>query len=645
MTCACYRSARSLVTLVLCLPAAAGFAQLPDATLVPEVVVTASRVTLPAARVGSAVTVIDRERIEASGASVVSDLLRQVPGLAVNRSGPPGSPTQVRLRGAEGNHVLVLIDGVEANDPAFSSEFDFAHLLTADIERIEILRGPQSALWGSDAVGGVINIITRSGRGPAQFTLGAEGGSFDTLQGSASVRGAAGAGHYALSASRYRTDGVSVAASGSEDDGYDNTTLSFKGGVVLGAGATVDLSARYVDATSELDAAEFDDPASPDFGLPVDTDTETDVQQFQGRLQGSLTLLDGFWEQTVAVALNDSDNAFFSDGRLTNSSEGRRLKHEYQSSLRWEIGRTEHTLVLAAERERESFAQRGATADAPRNQNQTTTTDGVIGEYRLALDERWFLGTALRHDDNERFDDATTYRLTAARDLDGGTRFHASLGKGVKNPSFTELFGFFPDTFAGNPQLRPETSRGWDIGVEQTLLDGRLTFDLTWFQADLDDEIIPVFDPETFISSVANATGTSERRGLEFALEARLRDDLDLRAHYTYTDSEEAGGETEVRRPEHLASLELDWRISDRAGLNLAVTHTGEQEDFDFRSFPTDRVTLDDYTVVDLNARYRLSERFTLNARVENLLDEDYQDVFGFETPGIGAYVGVQGRF
>ncbi len=597
--------------------------------LLPEIVVTASRAPVPAEQVGSAITVIDRAEIERRQTRFVADLLRDVPGVSVSQAGPSGAVTQVRMRGAESNHTLVMIDGVEANDPAGGAEFDFAHLTTADIERIEVLRGPQSALYGSDAIGGVINIITRRGRRGHNLRGSLEGGSFGTIQASGGLSGAGDGYRYALNASQFHTDGISIDPDGDERDGYRNRTLSFSGTADLLPNLELSATGRHVDARVESD---------PGPALPVDTDSVSHIDQFYGRVQAKLSLLDGNWEHIVGIGLTDTENKTRTDGEPDTRIAGRRVKYDYQTNVTFTTPDAQHSITGLAEREEEDFTFRGF-----QDVDRDTTTHALVGLYRLDLFDRIFLSAALRHDDNEIFKDATTYRATAAYlHRETGTRLHGSYGTGVKNPTFFELFGFDAN-FRGNPDLKPERSEGFDIGVEQRFGGGRHAVDVTYFEQDLEDEIVGFGD------TAVNQTGTSKRRGVEISGRAQLLPELAVTGTYTYVWAREPNGDVEVRRPAHSASLHVNYRfLEDRANLNFGVRYNGAQDDLDFRPpfpAPPERVRLDDYLLVNLAGSYRITDNVEAYARIENLLDADYEDVFGFATPGIAAYVGMRVQF
>lgn len=621
-----------------------------EVRVAPETVVTASRVPVPAEQVGSAVTVITGEQLERRQTVLVSEILRDVPGLAINRAGAVGNTTQARIRGAEANQTLVLIDGIEVADPTIS-EFNFAPLLAADVERIEVVRGPLSALWGADAIGGVINIITKRGRKGWQATGSLEGGSFGTLETSAGLRGGGARWDAGGAAAYLQTDGINISRFGDEDDGADALNLSLNGGVELLDNLEVRLSGRYIDSENEFDPQDFAFPLTPTNGLVIDGDEVQTTEQFFGGVEATLGLFGDLWEQTVGVSGSDVEKEFLTDRSRTSLNQGQRGKVDYQSTVRFdtpELAQAAHTLILLAEYETESFENQGATADAPENQEQGRHATGLVGEYRLDLFDQLFLAGAVRHDINSDFEDATTWRGSAAWVLPWtGSRLHGSYATGVTNPTFFEQFGFFPDSFVGNPDLRPEESEGFDVGIEQPFLGDRLVVDVTYFHADLDDEIITTFDPDTFLLSVDNEDGRSKRQGIEVSVEAEPWAGLTLDAAYTFTDATDPDEREEIRRPEHVASLAATQRFyQDRASLGFSVRFNGSQEDAEFVSAtPEDRVRLDSFTLVDVYGSYRITDAVEAFARVENLLDEDYEEVFSFTSPGIGAYGGVRVRF
>lgn len=610
-----------------------------------EVVVIGSHVPRPAREVGSAVTVFGAEDIAARKVALGSELLREVPGVAVSRSGQVGNLTQVRIRGAEGNHTLVLVDGIEVNDPAFGSEFDFANLLTYDLGRVEVLRGPQSALYGSDAIGGVVSLTTRRPEPGLAARAEAVAGSFGTTQLGATLGGGADRLSGAVSAVRYDSDGISASAIHPEKDGYENATLHARLDAALTPQVAARAVLRQVDNRVETDREDFAFPPGPTEGLIIDTDDVKESSQLYGLLALDAELLDGRWLHRAAYGFTRAETDVIEDRREVSASRGERRKLEYSTTLRLGGRDVEHALTAGVQHEALDFSNRSVSLPAA-NQRREDEQTSLVAEYALSLAGRAAVSASLRRDYNDLFDDATTARVTGSYLLASGTRVHASFGEGITNPGFYELFGFIPDSFRGNPDLEPERSVSWDAGVEQSLLQGRLLVDATYFRADLEDEIATVFDFATFSSTVVNQRGESERQGVEVTVEAELHPRWSLFGTYTHLDATEPDGSREVRRPRHAASLNLDARFLDgRARLNIGVLFNGARDDLEFVSAtPESRVRLERYTLVNGALSYDVDERVQIFLRGENLLDEEYTEVFGYRTPGAAGYLGVRAR-
>lgn len=603
---------------------------------IEEVIVTGSREPLPRAQLGSAISVLDAEALLARQTPQLSQILRDLPGLAVSRTGPVGSQTQIRIRGAEGNQTLVLIDGIEATDPVSSFEFDFGTLMTTGVERIEVIRGPQSALYGSEAIGGVINIITRRPRKGLDIEALGEGGSFGSARVGATVSGGTERYGASVSAGYFDTGGISASPTGNEDDGHENLTLSGKAIARPLEALELGVIGRYVEADSEFDDQDF---ATSEV---VDADRLRKFSAFYGRTYANLELFEGLWLQRFSAELTDTESDTFTDGAFENSFEGRRKKLEYQSTVTLPLG----ALTAAVEHEDLDFDAIAADAGDPLNQNRDDEQTSIVGELQLSPLDGLFLTAGVRRDFNDIFADETTWRATAAYELTGTTRLHASYGTGVSDPTFFDRFGFFPDQFVGNPALTPEQAEGWDAGVAQRLWDDRIELDATFFYSTLEDEIVSVFDPVIFLSTVENQAGESERMGVELTLHAEPIAGLSLDGAYTYLDAEEPDGSEEIRRAKHIASLTATYRLpEERAEISLDFDYNGKQDDLDFSTFPATRVTLDEFLLVTLAVRYRLFEGVEAFGRIENLLDEDYRNVLGFNTPGIGAYAGLRVRY
>ncbi|MFD2236943.1 TonB-dependent receptor plug domain-containing protein [Aureimonas populi] len=624
--------------LLLASPAAAQVVELD------EVLVTAGRTAAPARSVGRAHTIVEGEALERDQVREVSDALRRVPGVSVSRSGSFGGFTQVRLRGAEASHVLVLIDGVRANRGS-DGGYDFGGLLGGDIERIEVLRGPQSAFFGSQALAGVINIITKGGlREGLEVRATAEGGAFGTGYGHLSARGGGAGYDFAVSGSARSTQGIDLSRFGRERDGDVNGTLNGRLTVDLADGLTLDGSFRLVHRRNELDGTDFAT------GLPVDAQEETRVRDLVGGLGLTAVSPDGALTQRLRLSGNDATLRAFAEGERNGEgggSKGRRVGALYQASHAFDgPAGASHVVTGGYEFERESFRQLEPVFDPSQLDTQSRDMHALVGEYRGTFLDQFHLTGAVRQDFNDAFEDAATYSLSGAWVLPGReTRLHASLGTGVQNPNFYDQFGFIPGSFAGNPQLRPEKSFGWDIGVEQGFLGRALVVDATYFDQDLENEIVTLFLPD-FTSTPVNEEGRSRRRGVELAATLDLGNGFSAGASYTYTDASDPEGEREVRRPRHAGSLSAAYVFDEeRARLFTDIAFNGRMEDDAFGSAGARRVGLGSYTLVTLGGSYRFTEHLEGFARVENLLGEAYEEVYGYSAPGRGAFAGLNARF
>lgn len=636
--------ARLLVCGLAILASTSSFAQIETINDVDQIVVTGSRSPLANSQLGSAVTVITRDSIEQRQARYVTDMLRAVPGFAVSHSGTTGSQTQVRVRGSEANHVLVLIDGVRANDPATGDEFRWEYLTTSNIERIEIVRGPQSSLWGSDAVAAVVHVITSSAQETSAIGGYLESGSFSTTN--LGLNGNVGGDKWSLSGSleQLDTDGTNISRSGSEEDGSDITTASLAARFQSGDALAVDLSVRATDAYSQFDPVDFFVT-----GLPTDGDVATDADNLYAKVGFRYGGADSRLTHHLNVNYFDSDNRNLVDGAEDSATASDRRTITYQA----DIALGANILALALEQEKTHFEQSGAIGFGDPNQKQSMDVSSVIADYQGLSRERltWLLSA--RFDDNSNFENAVSGRLSLAYDLTTSTALRGNIGTGRKNPTFTELYGFFPGQFIGNPDLKPEGTTSYDIGIDKTLKDGVVALQLSLFWQDLEDEINGfVFDPNTGLASAENIDGTSKRSGIELGASWQINDNFDLSASYTYTDSEQEDASSqysqEVRRPKHSGSLNLGYASTgQRFRAMLSGDYGGTRSDEFFPPWPdpSEIVTLDSYLLLDLTLQYQLSESTAVFARGTNLLDEDYEQVYGYQTPGIAGYLGLRMNF
>lgn len=644
------RSARfaSCLFAAITVTAAANATDRPPETIV----VTASRIPVPLSAVGSSITVIDREQIEHRESAFALDLLRDVPGVAISQSGSIGSQTQLRMRGAEANQILVLIDGIETNDPAGNAEFALENLGTWDIDRIEVVRGAQSGLWGSDALAGVINVITRQPDEKLSVSGFGEGGAFDTRSAGTRISGALLGTRAGLSVSSIDSDGSNSSRTGSEDDGYRNRTANLSLAGNPADNLDLEFNGRYSDIHKEFDSINWLT------GLPADTLDETDMSLGYFGTKGTLRLLDDRWTQSLRAGWTRSDADNSNEFGANGSTDADRYAVYYQSTWQFTPASSEsagNSLTFALDHEREEFSQRGTvTPWGDPNQDQSDRNTALVAEGLFSPLARLSLSLSVRHDDNSSFENINTFRATTAwTDETTGTRLHAAVGKGQKAPTFIERYGYFPGQFTGNPDLKPEHSTAWELGIDQALPGVDASVGATYFHEDMKDEIYGyAFDEESFQTTAVNLSGTSKRRGVELTAMARLSPALKISAAYTYTDATEPDAITgadvqEIRRPQHTGSFGAGWRSrNERLQLNASLSYTGTHNDDYFPpSFIKEVVELDAYTLVSVAATYHLNDATRIYTRIDNLFDTSYEDVHGYNTPGIGAYAGLRFDF
>jgi vitamin B12 transporter len=635
------RASAVLAALALaCLVSIHAVAEPLDAavTQIDDIIVTASRVPTPAARVNVPVELLERQQLEMRQAQSLGDLLIGAPGVAVARSGGVGALSELRMRGSESNHVLVLIDGVDANDPALGSRVDIAHINLTGVERIEILRGPQSALWGTDALAGVISIQTIARPTTPSGRISLESGSHRTGAIDGEFRTGNGQAWLGIGGNGFRTDGVDTAGRGGRD-GYRNRTLHANSGYAAerwSIGAVL----RQTLAESEYD------PTPPPAFVPVDGDREFHTRQRFARVHATFAATPA-WNQTLTVGYLDTDNENLAEGTRTNRSDARRLRLGLQNDWNFDWTGGDARITLALERQTEDFTFRApASPWGDPNQDQSISANSLVLEYDVAIGEDLGLTLSARADRNSHFDDVLAGRASLRYQRpDWGSRVFVSIGTGVNNPTFTERFGFAPDTFLGNPDLKPERSLSVQIVLEQQITEW-LAADLAMFRDRLIDEIDGfAFDAERGGFTAVNRDGRSRRQGFELGGTVRATDALSIRMGYGYLDATEPGSEgqvRELRRPRHTGRLAADARaFSDRLRLQLGTAYVGRSFDHDFGTFPARRVVLGSHWLAHAAARYHVTDTWSVFGRVENAFDADYQTVFGYHTPGRTAHIGV----
>jgi len=598
-----------------------------------DVVVSATRVPTPISQVASSVTVLTAADIEARQERSLPDVLRTVPGLDIVQTGGPGGQTSIFMRGTNSNHVKILMDGIDLGDPSTpTGAADISKLLAGDFAQVEVLRGPQGALYGSDAIGGVINIVTKTGEGPMKITASAEGGSFDTFNQSASVSGSDSGLHYAATIQHFRAGATPVTpldllppGQARNDDFYDNVSATAKLGYDVTDGFDLGLVSRYVGSLGKITGDAFD-PVTFD-SFPSPTRTRIRTEQYQTR--GTAHLVWGRLDQTLGLAYGSTITATQDPNNGDSRAIGDRVKLDWQGNIAVMDGQT---LVLGAETYRDALHP-GLSFGFPSTLSQGITTNAGYAEVQSDFGHGLYNSVSLRYDDNSRFGDRTTWRVAPAWLIEEtGTRLHASAGSGFKAPSLQQLYGIF----GGNTALKPETSFGYDAGLDQSW--GPFTAGVTWFQNNIRNLITS--GPAPTFQNIN--IGRARTDGVESYVTWKALDTLSVTANYTYTDAIDAGTKLALlRRPRHKASLTGDWQATDDLTLDATLLYVGPQIDGN-RDFSIPRLKMPDYVTLDIAASYRLSQKWSVFGRIENASDTSYQSPDGFLRPGIGAYGGLK---
>jgi vitamin B12 transporter len=636
-----------VVLSCLLAPACAFGADATGAEELERVIVSANRIEQPLSRIGDSVTLIDAEQVRASQKLTVSDLLATTPGVSVSRNGGLGGSTQLRIRGAEHDQTVVLIDGIKLNDPSSAGGgFNFGNLLTGDYMRIEVLRGPQSTLWGSQAIGGVVNVVTTVPEGPLLASYAAEGGE----RGSATVQARAEAGGERFSwrvAGKYlTTDGISALnddRGGREKDGYRNTGANVRGLWRINEAVSAELRTTYSRGRVEFDG--FPEPA---FAL-ADTREYGVTEELVSYAGVNATAFGGKLQNRSGFAFTDTDRENInpdSSVPTTFDATGRNERWEYQGTLTLNDAVSG---VFGLESERSELDTRSPTERDPNPTPLVNNAqlDSVYAQVSVSPIDALTLTAGMRYDDHDTFGDENTVRAAIAWSATPTTIVRASYGEGFKAPTLFQLFSEF-----GNEDLAPERADAWDVGVEQHLLSDALVLSATYFGRNTRNMIdfvscFPSTDPRCatrpfgFYDNVAK----TDVEGIELGLTARIGERLRVEANYTDLDATNRApgsnfGRDLPRRPAQTLNGEVTYAWPIGLTTSIAAVHSGRS--FDNAS---NSVVLDSYTVVDLRAAFVFRDNLELYGRLENAFDEEYETIARYGTPGRALFVGVRQSF
>ncbi|HEX7782688.1 MAG TPA: TonB-dependent receptor [Sphingobium sp.] len=615
-----------------------------------SIVVTATRLATPLDQVAASITVLDKAAIDRAQDMGVTEILLRTPGISISRNGGYGTATSLRIRGAETDQTVVVIDGVKLNDPSSpGGGYNFANLLVGDVSQIEVLRGPQSTLWGSQAIGGVVNIVTPLPQAPLEGSFDVEAGSRQTASGRAALGGKTGPVTWRIGAQTFTTDGISAIApafGGGEKDGYTNRSLTGRVEVALTDGVSVDLRSYYSRGHVDIDGFSGD---TSEYGLTRD---------FVGYAGLNVALLDGRFRNRFGYGYTDTKRSNYNptlEQTNTFDAAGRNQRLEYQGSFAFNDA---ITALFGAENERSRFRSVSPSpflADpipAPTRGKAEITS--FYGELKVQPVSGLTLTGGVRHDDHNRVGGKTLLSGGGVWTLPTGTVLRASYGEGFKAPTLYQLFSEY-----GNAALNPERSHGWEAGVEQRVMDGAITFGATYFERTSTDQIIfascnfpstlPIcFIPGTAISRFGyyDNVARAEAHGIEAQAAVHLFDRLTIDGNYSWTVANDRSvgsstfGKWLPRRPRDTAngSISYAWPFGLTTG--AAIRWSGKSYDNASNSRK-----LDDYTLVDLRAEFAVSPAFSLFARAENLFDEKYMTAYRYGSLGRSIYAGIRGRF
>jgi vitamin B12 transporter len=621
---------RAYLTALFCSLASPSLDVLAAEDAVPELdatIVTANRYETPERESGTSITVITAEELKRRQVLTVAEALRLVPGLDVLNSGGLGRMTNVYTRGAGSGQTLVLIDQVEMNDPSSPvGAFDFANLMVDNIERIEILRGGESALYGSDAIGGVINIVTKKGKGAPKFNLSAQGGSYDTFKVLGAATGEIEDFNYATMASTTQSHGFSAADylwGNPERDWYRNETFDGRAGYKMLDNLDFGANLRYNHGKTALDYMMGNDPDHPN--APVDALYYTGATgELYTRGFAHFKVLDNLWEQTLGLGYSQTDRDYrnWDPGlpyNLTGSYLGEKIKGDWQNIFHIH---EDNTLTLGLEDEEDRLTNQSEGIGNP-----SYNTQGYYLSDKFTLFDRSFSTASLRYAENNRAGGKVTWSLTEAVLFDEvGTKLKGNVGTGFKVPTLYELYA----PFFGNPNLAPETSLNWDVGFEQGFLDQAVQFGATFFSNRFNNLIQAV--PPLWIAENIN---TASARGVEAFFQVTPIEDLTLRGNYTFNDTrDEDTGQPLVNRPRDKGNFEAHYRFLKDAEINFVLIAVGEKDGVLGTRVPA-------YAIANLAATYRINGNVQLFARIDNLFDKEYQEVYGYGTTRLAGYGGV----
>ncbi len=610
-----------------------------------KITVTANRIEKSTKKVAASTTVITGEELEKFKHNTLYEALREIAGLDTIQSGASGQTASLFIRGANSSHTKIMLDGTEINDPMDPNRsFDFSHLFVENIDRIEIIRGPQSTLYGSDAMAGVIHIITKQEQGKPRFHLSSMGGTYDTLLGKGEISGSTEKLSYSLGASYFKTSGFSAASSryegNTEKDGYQNTTFSGKLGFQLQENIGLHFSLRKIDAKTDIDNS------GGDYGDDPNNTGDYDLIFLKGGFRG--LFMKNRWETKIDVSYTDSLRKYSNPTdaqHLYSSDESEYKSHifkiDFQNNL---FLHRSNTLIFGLEFYNEygsSFYESQSLYGPYESEfpEKNASNIGIYAQDQINLDDSFIMSAGARLDNHSTTGNSLTYQIAPLYIFENtGTKLKATLGTGFKAPSLYQLYA--PATFygpVGNADLQPEKTLGWDAGVEQELFGGKLLIEATYFMNSFKD-LIDYDYTKGYIN-----IGEASSKGTELTFHSIPVKDMTFSASYTWCKAVDEGTEEALlRRPEHKASMRMGYNGLKRTHISVSLLYVGERKDSFYQNYQSIRVTLPEYTLLNASLSYDLFKYAQFFLRFDNIFDTDYEYIKGYAAPGFSLYGGVK---
>ena len=575
--------------------------------------------------------VITAEDIEQTQETTVADILRQVPGLHVSRTGGAGGTTAIRIRGAESNQVLVLVDGIEVANS--SSEFNFANLTADQIERIEVLKGPQSSLYGAGATAGVISIVTKSAtEAGSHSSIAVEAGSGGSSAINAQMEKRSDTGGFSLGVAYRNDEGWDTSGdTNGTKDGFEHTTINVKGDTITSDTMDLNFVVRYTDRYNEFDSTSYGCGSSACYVVDK-SGNYIDGYDLYTKVEANVDVFDGSAVFTPKITYSKSYDYTAEPSGWTPIATKESTSFSFAPQLALSLGEMEqHNVIFAADVERQTHEGSATTG----NSQKVFNTRGIAADYNSQLTDALFVQAGIRYDNNDAFENATTWAASGSYQLTESTRLRASTGKGRTNPTYTELYGY-GGTWTANPNLLPEENSAWDIGLDHQLANNGSQLSFTYFNEELTNAI------GSSNNQAINQTGITKKKGYEIGINIEASENLSFAASYTYLDGKTPTGGSLARRPEHSANLNIAYAfMNNKALMNVDVNYSGSYDDKDWGASGA-AVVVDSYTTTDVNVAYDLSEQTQLFGSIKNLTDTEYQEVLGYHAQPRTFTIGVK---